>query len=91
MSSEFCQFVPNDPSCQTPADDPVDDNMGPSDGEHMDMDHDDKMDDGAIMEAQLVYLSTAFFTAAHAALRTLRYRSSDTYYTAGDSIGTNYW
>jgi len=44
--SEFCDFVPDDPSCQPV--DPVGPD-GPADGGHMDDDHDD-MDDDMGME-----------------------------------------
>ena len=51
----------------------------------------DKMDDMEIMKSQMVFLMTAVSATMHAALRTFRYRSADTYYTSGDSLSTNYW
>ena len=51
----------------------------------------DKMDDMEIMKSQMVFLMTAVSATMHAALRTFRYRSADTYYVSGDSLSTNYW
>ena len=46
----------------------------------------------AMMQANVTYLLTAMSLTAHAALQQFRYRSSDTYYSAGDSLGSqNFW
>ena len=88
--SDFCDFVPDDPSC-TPVNPDV-----PTDGgdghkeEHMDDDH-EMMDSSALMQAQVAYLMTAMSLTVHAALVQFRYRSSTTYYDAGDALTTNYW
>ena len=94
--TDLCSFVPDDPSCQTeaPIDDdpcpytPNDPNCQPVDGGKM---GGMKMDDMEIMKSQMVFLMTAVSATMHAALRTFRYRSADTYYNDGDSLSTNYW
>ena len=46
----------------------------------------------AMMQANVTYLLTALSLTVHAALQQFRYRSSDTYYSAGDSLGSqNFW
>ena len=89
--SDFCDFVPDDPSCAPPADPdtPIDDGDDHME-EHMDDGH-EMMDSSTLMQAQVAYLMTAMSLTVHAALVQFRYRSSDTFYDAGDALTTNYW
>ena len=88
--SDFCTFVPDDPSCAPPSDPdtPIDDGDDHMD-EHMEDGHD--VDSSTLVQAQVAYLMTAMSLTLHAALVQFRYRSSDTYYDAGDALTTNYW
>ena len=93
MSDEdFCAFVPGAAECQQNEIEPV----KPTDGGKVEPDSGDKeIDDEmrqAMMSANVTYLLTAMSLTAHAALQQFRYRSSSTYYSAGDSLGTqNFW
>jgi len=92
--SDFCDFVPDDPSCQIEVD-PVDENPstggGKMDGDDM---HGDDMhgDHGNPMMANMVFLHLALGGAVHSGLKLFRY-TTDTWYdwgTANDTL-TNFW
>ena len=90
IMSDFCDFVPDDPSCAPAADpDVVTDGGDDHVEEHMDDDH--EVDTTALMQANVVYLMTAMSLTINAALVQFRYRSDTTYYDAGDALTTNYW
>lgn len=89
--SDFCDFVPDDPSCVEP-EPPVED------GDKIEVVV--EVDDGMVitdemrskmLQANITYLVTAMFVAVDAALQTFRYRSDSTYYDAGDAVSPNYW
>ena len=91
--SDFCDFVPDDPSC-APVD-PVD--PTPTDGgdggkaETMEKEVDGDMKKH-MMEAQVTFLLTALSLTVRSALQQFRYRSdTTTYYAAGDALSPNYW
>merc|ERR1711953_187560 len=97
--SDFCDFVPDDPSCQPDPVDPV----GPIDGGDMGGDgHGDghgKVDDWEDMEemmganpmmGNLTYLHIAMGSAIHAALDLFVWHEDD-HYDAGDVLSTNTW
>ena len=91
----FCDFVPNDPSCQTPDPEPV--TPTPIDGgnENMDggmdmgMDYPPKMEENG-MQGNLTYLHVALFGFIHGGLELFRYHD-DTEYDNGDFMSTNIW
>ena len=81
----FCDFVPDDPSCQqepTPA--PQDEKPAMEDGDKGER-------DAAGSSASAIYLIVGLVNLTAEALRIFRYRSSATYYDDGNVLGTNYW
>ena len=97
--SDFCDFVPDDPSCQ-PEEVVVPE--GPDGGDMGGDGHGDghgKVDDWEDMEemmganpmmGNLTYLHIAMGSAIHAALDLFVWHD-DTHYDAGDVLSTNYW
>ena len=87
--SDFCDFVPDDPSCQPV--DPVDP-VGPSDGgDDNGMDDDMDKDMGKeMMMANITFLMVPFMVVVQKAAWTFRY--SSVYDTVGDTASdTNYY
>ena len=96
--SDFCDFVPDDPSCQ-PVDPVVPD--GPTDGGdgHGGDGHHGEIDDWEDMQemmghnpmmGNLTYLHVAMGSAIHAALELFVWHEDD-YYDDGEVLGTNTW
>lgn len=90
----FCDFVPNDPSCQVPDPEPPTDPVTPIDGgnenmDDMDMDYPPKMEENG-MQGNLAYLHVALFGLIHGGLELFRYHD-DTEYDNGDFMSTNIW
>lgn len=96
--SDFCDFVPDDPSCQ-PVDPPTP--VGPTDGGDMpggDGHHGEIDDYEDMMEmmghnpmmGNLTYLHVAMGSAIHAALELFVWHEDD-YYDDGEVLGTNTW
>ena len=95
--SDFCDFVPDDPSCQTV--DPVDP-VGPAaDGDMGGDDHHGEIDDWEDMEdmmgmnpmmGNLTYLHVAMGSMIHAGLELFVWHEDD-YYEDGDVLTTNTW
>ena len=90
--SDFCDFVPDDPTCQK--DDPKPDNQGGDDHGDMDKhgDHEDyEMEkEGSPLMGNLTYLQVALFSAIHAGAELFLYHEDDEY-DAGEVLGTNTW
>lgn len=94
--SDFCDFVPDDPSC-APVDPPT---PGPDgDGGKGGDDHHGEVDDYGDMEdmkmmnpmmGNLTYLHVALMSAVHGGLELFVYHD-DTEYDDGDVLTTNYW
>merc|ERR1712038_6340 len=95
--SDFCDFVPDDPSCQPDPVDPV----GPTDGGeggHGGDSHGEIDDYEDLMEMKghnpmmgnLTYLHVAMGSAIHAALELFVWHDED-HYTEGDVLSTNTW
>lgn len=84
----FCDFVPEDPSCQTPTDG---DNTGPPGGEDKDGGH-EGMDDGHSnpMMGNLTYLHVALYGMIHGGLELFRYHDENEY-DSGDVMSPNLW
>ena len=87
--SDFCDFVPDDPSCQVePEPEPVEpvdkgDGMEPMD---------DEKDSAKAMEANINFLIAAVTTAGFNAVWLFRYRANSMFDTIGDTAtSTNYW
>ena len=92
--SDFCDFVPDDPSCQT-APEPVDP-VGPAadGGDDMMMDDDMDKDMGMeMMQAQLTFLMVPLMVVGQSAAWTYRYSSYlyDTANVGGTAADTNYF
>lgn len=88
--SDFCDFVPDDPSCQVDPE-PVPDNGG--DGGHEGHgDHDDyeMEEESNPMMGNLTYLHVALFSTLHAGAELFLWHE-DGEYDAGDVLGTNTW
>ena len=83
--SDFCDFVPDDPSCQTAPEPEVVDTMDEG-GDHMDHDG----EHGNPMIGNLTYLSVALFTTVETALATFRYHE-DGEMDDGAVLGVNWW
>lgn len=85
MSDSFCQFVPEDPSCQTDA-------GGDNDNVDKSMKMEDDMDDDMMkpMMGNLTYLHVAMWGVIHGGLELFRYHE-DTHYDAGDVMSPNLW
>ena len=91
--SDFCDFVPDDPSCQTTEPEPEPTNTdGSMEGGDMEKDHDDDMMEmeGNPMMGNLTYLHVALFSTIHAGLELFVYHEDDEY-DDGEVLGTNYW
>ena len=92
--STFCEFVPDDPSCQP--DEPVD--QQPADDGHGGDSHGEIDDYEDLMEMKghnpmmgnLTYLHVAMGSAIHAALELFVWHEED-YYDDGDVLSTNTW
>jgi hypothetical protein len=101
--TDFCDFVPEDPSCAPKDDAPIDDGSRPDIPVDVDMDSDDDMDmdmdkeytmmQKAMMPGNLAFLGLAVEHGLMAGLELFRYRSSSTYYDDADTIGMsqNWW
>ena len=90
--AEFCALVPEAEGCE-PKPEPVDGgDMGPRPEGGDDM---RKMDDGKhYVEGQIAQINFFFVAVANLVnmyLTVYRYRSDDTYYSAGDVLSTNNW
>lgn len=91
----FCDFVPNDPSCNvpdpvTPVDPTPDGGNENMDGDmDMGMDHPPKMEENG-MQGNLAYLHVALFGFIHGGLELFRYHE-ETEYDNGDFMSTNIW
>lgn len=88
--SDFCDFVPDDPSCQVePEPEPTDntDDMGGDMDGHKDHDMEKE---GNPMMGNLTYLQVALFSTLHAGAELFLWHEDDEY-TAGDVLGTNTW
>ena len=83
----FCDFVPDDESCQT---DNGGDNNGNPNNSNAGGDMDDDMEHGNPMKGNLMYLHVAMYGAIHGALELFRYHE-DTHYDNGDVLSTNWW
>ena len=102
--TDFCDFVPDDPSCQNtdggdsglPENPDVPDTGadGESDMSMSDMDMEDMTTmQKAMMPGNLAFLGMAIEHGVMAGLTLFRYRSASTYYDDGDTIFTtaNWW
>ena len=97
--SDFCDFVPDDPQCDTAAADAAatgDMNNGPPQGG--DMMKGGKMDDDMMakrdsdqMEANLTFLFTALGVSLSSGLQLFRYRSNEDFYIGGEYLDFNGW
>ena len=91
--SDFCDFVPDDPSCQTEPE-PVDPVDGGDGGDMKDMDDTNSMDDGGMgaMYVNLQYLRVAVMGAIFPAVWMFRYRANDAIKDYGKTAtDTNYY
>ena len=100
--SDFCDFVPDDPSCQPEPVDPITDG---GDGGDMDMDMDDDMDKDMGMDymmANVTFLMVPLMIVVQKAAWTFRYSAivtnadvgetaSDTNYFSMLTMASNYW
>ena len=92
--SDFCDFVPDDPSCQT-VPEPVDP-VGPDNDGGEDMMMDDDMDKDmsvGMMQAQFAYLTIPLMIIGQSAGWTYRYSSYlyDVANVGGTASSTNYF
>ena len=95
--SDFCDFVPDDPSCAStePTTGPT--GEGKDGGEVMPMPDEGKMeewDEKRLREgqiAQIDFFMIAFANIINVLMTHFRYRSDADYYSDGDVLGTNYW
>ena len=85
--SDFCDFVPDDPSCQQAP--PPEEGGQPLMEDGGKGDKDDRQ--AAVMEANITFLVVGLVHTAAIGLKMFRYRSASTYYDNGDVLGTNYW
>merc|ERR1719362_646562 len=101
--SDFCDFVPDDPSCKPEPVDPVDPAPAGGNGGNMDMDDDMDKDMGMdYMMANVTFLMVPLMIVVQKAAWTYRYSSvvtdadvgetaSDTNYFSYLSMASNYW
>jgi len=103
--TDFCDFVPEDPSCNPTG--PVDggevdrpdipdagsDGMSDKDMDDMDMKDMEEMTmmQKAMMPGNMTFLGMAIETGLMAGLELFRYRSASTYYDDGNISSTNWW
>ena len=86
--SDFCDFVPDDPSCQVEPEEPVI-NGGDGPMEPMDEPHDDSRDH---LMANVQFLIAAISGLVFPAMWVFRYRAATVFDTVGDTATTtNYW
>ena len=93
--TEFCDFVPEDPSCAAPVDPDVPSggdggDGGDSHGEIDDWEDMKEMMGHNPMIGNITYLHIALGTAVHAALELFVWHDED-YYDDGDVLSTNTW
>lgn len=90
--SDFCDFVPDDPSCVSPDPEPQPGPTKTTPEEKIDEEKEiDSEMESAMMQANVTYLLTALSLTVHAALVQFRYRNVTDYYSAGDALSQNYW
>ena len=91
----FCDFVPNDPSCQVVEPEPTPEPTPSGGNENMDgdmdmaIDHPPKMEENG-MQGNLAYLHVALFGFIHGGLELFRYHDENEY-DDGDFMSTNIW
>lgn len=88
--SEFCDFVPDAPECQTEPEPPIDETDGGDKQGYMAEEKEEMHMEGNPMMGNLTYLHVALASTIHAGLELFVYHEDDEY-DDGDVLGTNYW